>query len=69
MPIRLPRLTLFSGPQCSLCDVRHLVLLLLMLKSTNSLSQVAKAELHALRKQVGTSLMAFIDANAIDLVA
>lgn len=21
MPIRLPRLTLFSGPQCSLCDV------------------------------------------------
>ncbi|KAG9100015.1 hypothetical protein FS749_016502 [Ceratobasidium sp. UAMH 11750] len=21
MPIRLPRLTLFSGPQCSLCDI------------------------------------------------
>lgn len=48
---RIPRLTLFSGPNCSLCDVGHInshsIYRLLIVYY-----QIAKAELAKVRQQV-----------------
>jgi hypothetical protein len=52
LPTRLARLTLYSGPNCSLCDVHipHFPVLYRWL----TISQVAKAELAKVRQTVGT---------------
>ena len=52
---RLARLTLFSGPNCSLCDVRHTQRALVSNHSLTAyypcISQTAKAELAKVRQQ------------------
>jgi len=52
LPTRLARLTLYSGPNCSLCDVH--ILYFLTLHRLLTISQVAKAELAKIRQTVGT---------------
>lgn len=51
---RIARLTLFSGPQCSLCDVRynfHTLIARSCAYSPQCTSQIAKAELAKVRQQ------------------